>query len=96
MAAGPHFAGAWESATGLNESLAAWMELHFAREDRDLLALIWSFIKAGEFPDWPYRGAETVEKLYASGGIESIIHLTESLRADPESAQAAFVAPMER
>ena len=84
----------WQSALPLNESLAVWMELHFARVNPKLTSLVLSYIKAGSYPDWPYRGAEYVENLYQQKGIEAVRELIADMRRDPREAQAKFDALM--
>lgn len=94
LGAWPQFQEAWRAAANLNESLAVWMELHFARENRDLKDLVLSYIRSGSYPDWPYRGAERVEVLYQARGIEGVRGLIQALRRDPESAQRSFDADL--
>jgi hypothetical protein len=89
-AIGTRFEEAWQSALPLNESLAVWMELHYARQKPDLTKIIWNYIRSGTYPQWPYNGAERIEALYQREGIEAIRKLIQSLRVDPESAQVAF------
>jgi hypothetical protein len=62
----------WRQASALNEALAAWMELHFLRRHAVSLgtpedvaaaeAAVWAYIRAGDYSNWPYRGAETVRR----------------------------------
>jgi hypothetical protein len=87
---GPSFPEAWNKASNLNESLAAWMELHLARGDADLTSLVWSYIDSGTYPDWPYAGARVLEAQYQSQGLRAIQEHVNALRADPETAQAVF------
>jgi hypothetical protein len=89
-ATGVRFEDAWRSASPLNESLAVWMELHAARQKPELKQLVWDYIQAGSYPQWPYRGAEKIEALYQQQGIEAIRSLILSLRRDPEAAQIGF------
>ena len=91
-AKGVKFDEAWRAASPLNESLAVWMELHNARQNHDLMELVWSYIRAGTYPQWPYRGAEKIEMFYKERGIDAIRDLIRSLRSDPEAAQAEFDA----
>lgn len=84
---------AWQTAFCLNESLAVWMELHAARQNQELMALIWDYIRADSYPNWPYRGAEKVEEIYQQEGIEGLRELIANIRKDPESAQAYFDSP---
>lgn len=87
LAAGTHSAS-WQAAVPLNESLAVWMELHFARENPKLTDLVLSYIQSGTYPDWPYRGAEYIENLYQGKGIEAVLELITEMRQLPEVAQA--------
>jgi TIR domain/von Willebrand factor type A domain len=89
----------WAEATSLNESLAAWMEVHYLRRhasfttDREVAqaqAAVWDYIRAGPYPQWPYRGAEKVEALFRQGGIGAIRKLISELRQNPSSAQREF------
>jgi hypothetical protein len=91
-ATGVKFEETWRAASPLNESLAAWMELHNARQNRELMELVWGYIRAGSYPQWPYHGAEKIETLYQKKGSDAVRDLIHSLRKDPESAQAAFDA----
>jgi hypothetical protein len=56
---GPRNRQSWDTATPLNESLAAWVELHAARTEPDIRNLIINYIGSGSYPAWPYpwRGA---------------------------------------
>ncbi|MBD1833339.1 TIR domain-containing protein [Cyanobacteria bacterium FACHB-472] len=87
---GPKFKKEWQAAYCLNESLAVWMELHDARQNQELMALIWDYIRAESYPRWPYRGAEKVEEIYQQRGIGAVRELIMSIRNDPETAQLAF------
>ncbi len=87
LAAGAQSAS-WQAALPLNESLAVWMELHFARENPKLRDLVLSYIQAGAYPDWPYRGAEYIEDLYQEKGLEAVRELIAEMRQHPEAAQA--------
>lgn len=91
-ATGLAFPEAWRAALGLNESLAVWMELHAARKNPKLTELIWAYIRAGSYPEWPYRGAEWIENVYQQHGVKGVRELITSLRNDPKSAQIAFDA----
>lgn len=66
------------------------MELHFARDYPNVKELVLSYIQAGLYPDWPYRGAEQIEKLYQQEGLEAIRKLISILREAPEVAQTQF------
>jgi hypothetical protein len=78
------------AASNLNEALAAWMELHSARTNSKLANLIWNYIRAGEYPTWPYRGAEHVENLFQQNGLTAVHDLIVRLRKDPISTQTLF------
>jgi hypothetical protein len=80
----------WEAAAALNESLAAWSEQHYFRADPDMLARIGAYIRSGEYPDWPYRGAELIEREYVDGGVPAVRAWMQHLRDDPENAQSEF------
>jgi hypothetical protein len=93
---------AWGRASSLNESLAAWMELHYVRRHASALgteeevgavqAAIWEYIRSGPFPQWPYGGAERVEALFQKGGVAAVRELICRLRENPEAAQREFEA----
>ena len=82
----------WERATALNEALAAWFQRHFFRDNLEMFQILTDYIQAGDYPDWPYRGAETVEDIYLQKGMGAIRELVGRLRRDPESAQVRFDA----
>lgn len=89
---GPTFVEAWRTASGLNEALAAWMELHFVRGQPELEKLVLAYIRAGRFPGWPYAGAEKIEDAYQRGKLDEIRRLITLLRGDPETARSVFEA----
>lgn len=99
-ARGPAYCAAWSGATGLNESLAVWVELHFARRHGHLLGdpddlkevtkSLWAYVQCGDYPVWPYRGAEKVEELYSQHGIAAVRSLINRLKDDPAGAQREF------
>lgn len=99
-ATGSTDAAAWSRATPLNESLAAWMEWHFVRQHGDLIASreekdevlksLWAYVCCGDYPVWPYRGAERIEAIYTETGIDAVRSLIHRLRANPVSTQAEF------
>ena len=68
------------------------MELHFERANPKFTDLIWSYIRAGSYPDWPYRGAEYIEHLYLEKGMEVVRELIADVRLHPEAAQAKLDA----
>jgi len=74
----------------LHEALAVWFELHFAREDDCLRSTVLEFIANGEWPDWPYRGAEHLEKFFAKAGIDYIHKLVSRFRRDPAAMAIEF------
>ena len=82
--------GGLHSALRLNESLAVWAELHFVRGDPTMEQLVWDYIGAGPYPDWPYAAARRVEALYNSRGLEAVRELITQLRHAPELAQQDF------
>lgn len=77
-------------ARGLNESLAAWMELHWVRGDAAMTRLVQAYIGAGEYPAWPYAGARWIEREFGERGIAAIRDWVARLRALPDRAQANF------
>ena len=97
LARGPADKPAWSGATGLNESLAVLIELHFLRQHGHLIGSaddvktafnsLWAYIRCGEYPAWPYRGAEKLEELYLQHGIAAVRSLMSRLRDDPVGAQ---------
>jgi hypothetical protein len=81
----------WERGAALNESLATWSQLHFARNDPWLTAWVREYINAGSYPDWPYRGAERVEQIFDTGGnLAGVRELIHCFRSDPALAQELF------
>jgi hypothetical protein len=81
----------WERGAALNESLATWSELHFARNDPWLTARVREYINAGSYPDWPYRGADRVEQIFDAGGnLAGVRELIRCFRSDPALAQELF------
>ena len=80
----------WQNGDLLNESLAAWTERHFFRNNQTMFENISAYIQSGEYPDWPYQGAEKVEEIYKQQGIRGVRALIAQLREDPQFAQEAF------
>jgi hypothetical protein len=89
----------WKHATALNEALAAWMEVHYRRHADALgapedvgaaQAAVSAYIRAGDCPDWPYRGAEVLETLYSEGGLHVVRDLVPKLCEDPRGAMLHF------
>jgi hypothetical protein len=66
------------------------MELHFSRADAALEQLVWDYIRAGQYPVWPYAGAAFIEKEFRSGGLDSVRQWIQLLRKDPRAAQSRF------
>jgi hypothetical protein len=92
IARGARDASDWTKGSALNESLAAWIEIHSTRNDPWLLGRAWEYVNAGKYPLWPYAGAEVVERAYCESGLAAVRSLVESLRSDPQSAQEDFDA----
>jgi hypothetical protein len=80
----------WNEASRLNESLAAWMELHFARRHEDFRRIVLDYINSGNYPDWPYAGALKIEADYEHRGLEAVRDWIDWMRKDPGGAVAAF------
>src|ERR1700730_10118682 len=74
----------WSAGTALNESLATWAQLDAARDEPDLFRDCAEYIATGEYPEWPYRGAQTLERQFQDHGLGSIKSLVSLLRTDPE------------
>lgn len=83
---GPGLQSQWAAAAPVNESIAAWMQLHFARDDADLLARVIEYINAGNYPEWPYAGALALEHAYQKHGIQEVRKLVGYLRTEPRLA----------
>jgi von Willebrand factor type A domain/TIR domain len=88
--AGPSLPEAWSKARTLNEALAVWMELHYVRGNAAMERLVWDYIGAGAYPEWPYAGASRLEAQYTAGGIDVIQSWIVRLRSTPEIAQQDF------
>jgi hypothetical protein len=86
----PSFRQALKEASRLNESLAVWMELHYARDDEDLRGIVLRYMSAGHYPHWPYAGAAEIEAQYQERGVEVVREWIERLRNDPVGAVSAF------
>lgn len=86
----------WKAAKRLNESLAEWAELHFFREDAEMLDIAWEHATSGQYPQWPYQGALVVEKIYqerekrGGRGVEAVRELIREMRRNPKKAQEDF------
>lgn len=80
----------WGKGNSLNESLAAWAERHFFRNNVDMFENVTEYIQSGDYPDWPYRGAEKIEEIYKGQGLRGVRALIDRLRVDPEIAQQTF------
>ena len=79
-----------EHATALNEALAVWTELHFFRDDPEMLQHIDAYIRSGHYPRWPYQGAELIETFFREGGLPAVRGWIQYLRDDPINAQMDF------
>lgn len=86
----PPFRQALKEASRLNESLAVWMELHYARDDEDLRSIVSRYVSAGQYPNWPYAGAAEIEAQYQEEGLAVVREWIERLRNDPAGAVSAF------
>jgi len=80
----------WELGSALNESLAVWAELHFFRGDREMAEYVAAYFRSGDYPQWPYRGAELIECCYSSGGLPVVRTWIRRLRNDPANTQREF------
>jgi hypothetical protein len=89
-AIGAQNANDWRDACNLNEALAAWMELHLARGDAALEKLVWDYIRAGHYPEWPYAGAEAIERQYMAEGVGAVRGWIDRLRQRPQLTQGEF------
>ena len=87
---GPRRPDEWQNASNLNESLAAWVELHYFRDDPEMLEQVNAYIRRGEYPQWPYRGAQTIETFYEQGGLPTVRGWVKYLQDDPINAQTEF------
>lgn len=85
---GPRQQAAWREALPVNEALAAWMQLHMARDNSELSELTRQYIEAGAYPEWPYAGAVLVEREFRSSGIGAVRDLILLLRTRPAEAAA--------
>jgi hypothetical protein len=80
----------WEQASAMNEALAAWAERHFFRKDPEMTLHINAYIHKGEYPTWPYRGADFLEEIHRKGGVPSVRGWIKYLQDDPVNAQIEF------
>ncbi len=80
----------WQKGYALNESLAAWVERHFFRDNGTMFAHITEYINSGSYPGWPYLGAEEIEEIYKQNGLPGVRALILRLREDPQFAQEMF------
>ena len=80
----------WSHGSTLNEALAAWVEVHISREDQWLSKCVDEYVRAGDYPSWPYCGATVLEKLYQEHGLSAIRDLITMFRVDPQVAQQRF------
>lgn len=81
------------AASGVNESLAEWAELHFFRHNEEMLDMTWEHATSGQYPEWPYQGALVVEKMYQERerhdgrGLDAVRELIAELRRNPRKAK---------
>lgn len=87
---GPRIREAWDKASPVNESLAAWMQLHDSRDKPEIWEHIIAYISMGMYPEWPYAGALVLEKVYQDNGLSEIQKWVHDLRNDPEICLFAF------
>ncbi len=86
------FGEVWRTASALNESLAVWLELHTVRGKTPYEDWVWEYVRCGPYPDWPYRGAELVERQYVRAGMQGVRDLLDQFQQDAAIAQAMFDA----
>ena len=94
LAAATAGTGLWAAAGNLNEALAAWAQRHFFRDDPGMYGECSQYIAAGDYPAWPYRGADALEAAFTAEGISAIRQAVHMLRSSPEIAQREFDARM--
>jgi len=87
-APGPGLANHWREASPVNEAIAAWMQVHLARDELDLSKRVWDYIRSGNYPQWPYAGATVIEQAYREKGLDEVRVLISLLRTDPPVAVA--------
>ena len=75
----------WAAGKNLNEALAAWAQRHFFRDDPSMSVECSRYIAAGDYPAWPYRGADALEAAFAADGLAAIRQAVHMLRASPGS-----------
>lgn len=80
----------WREADEVNESLAAWMELHVTRNEPDVRKHVEEYIGLGEYSAWPYAGAMAIEKSFTTGGLPAVRQWIDALRRDPVACRTAF------
>jgi len=86
----------WQAAMPLNESLAVWTELYYLAQLGDSVIIekvqqaMHAYITHGDYPSWPYRGAEKVMRIFEKGGLKAVVELIHSLRQDAVATQKAF------
>jgi hypothetical protein len=76
----------------LHEGLATWVELHLARSrgQQEAYKAVFEYASDGEWPEWPYKAAVELERIYIQDGIDSIRGLVDRLSIDPSTAAVAF------
>jgi hypothetical protein len=94
LAAATAGTGLWAGARSLNEALAAWAQRHFFRDDPEMSGECSRYIAAGQYPAWPYRGADALEADFTTEGVSAIRQAVHMLRSSPEIAQREFDARM--
>jgi len=80
----------WQEGGALNEALAVWAERHFFRIDSEMSSHIKAYIKSGNYPNWPYRGADFLEEVFRNEGLPAVRSWIKYLRDDPANAQKDF------
>jgi hypothetical protein len=80
----------WRASSAINESLAAWTQRHFFRDDPTMFEVMTGYINSGEYPEWPYKGAEAIETAFKLGGLARVRRVFTKLREDPQLAQWEF------
>lgn len=82
----------WNKGKTLNEALAAWSQRHFFRDDPTMFDRISEYIRSGDYPNWPYRGADFVQHIFEANGLAGVRTLVYQLRDNPDIAQMRFDA----
>ncbi|WP_322769583.1 hypothetical protein [Frankia sp. Cr1] len=82
----------WSTGRKLNEALTAWTQRHFHRDNPAAFKECTRYIETDDYPAWPYRGAATLERLFADDGLAAIRRFVRMLREAPDIAQREFHA----